>query len=50
MVINILIMRLTEGEAWVVQAFADDPFVAAQNPAVYRFADIISSVLSEIHC
>lgn len=30
--------------------FADDTFVVERSPVVYRFADILAPVLSEIHC
>lgn len=48
-VISVLLMRLTEEEAWVVQAFADDTFVAAKSPAVYPFAAILTPFLAEMH-
>lgn len=43
-------MRLTAEEAYAVfLAFADDAFVAARSPTVFRFADILATDLFEIH-
>lgn len=46
--INILLRRAVKDEAWLLQAFADDIFVATRSMAVMRFADILNAVLNLI--
>lgn len=48
-VVKDLLRQLARAEVWVVKAFAYDVFVAVRIPAVYRFADVLSPVLAEIH-
>lgn len=48
-VIYILLIQLTEEEAWVVQVFADDTFVAPRSPAVKQLTYILAPVLSAIY-
>lgn len=48
MVINSLLMRLTEEEALVVEAFTDDTFAVAKKPGRFTIRSILAPVLLEI--
>lgn len=48
-IVNGLLLRLAETEASAIQAFADGIFVLERYLAVYRFAKVSGSVITEIH-